>query len=388
MNESARKDDARPARAPRIALLVLVVVAGIVATLTTTRGSAPDKRSQTGASRERTIGQRGERQDLAAGTGDRTAEVGSPSLVTEHGAVVYFGDVQDDRIVPTRPRDLLESPPSGASASFAVVGASPVVGAPIATAAVGEHLVVASTNQAELVRLDRDLGGLRTLTLKELLGTSSELWFGSVIPVSGERVVVSVGFASTVALIEVDVPKWTVTRHVVFSDRFAAFPRLCRARDRLFLLTTRIVDVVSADLARQASVAVDVATIGIACGQDSAWVVGVSAPRVSEITSEGTTGRTLQWRGQGAGDMYFDHEHGVVYGSDQAEGSVFACTVGGECRTSGRLGKKPTNLVRVGGHLVVTVEQARAVAVLDASTLRLVRSVAFPGVPRTVLGRT
>jgi hypothetical protein len=124
---------------------------------------------------------------------------------------------------------------------------------------------------------------------------------------------------------------------------------------------------------------------GIACGDGKVYAANYETPDGAILDSSARKTGSFSWRGHGSDNLIFDRLHRRLYGTDDRGSAVFECSAsGGKC-ASATLPDKPTSMVITGDRLLVTVEGAMAVAVLDAPSLRLLKSWEVGGITRTLV---
>jgi hypothetical protein len=294
------------------------------------------------------------------------------------------GLLEESRLAEIALPDLLRSE-TGATLTAGRV--SPVIGAPLIVAPVGDDLVVATSNQSELIRLGSDWNTVRTLDVAQAIGrTGSIIRFGSIVE-RGRSILLSLSAGSVIDVIEVDVARWRVVRHRSYSGRFAAYPRLCALdAETLAMVTSTGLDLLDAgSLASRRFVRIGGAPGGLACGGGRAWVSDVFASTGRVYGANGGSSGGFAWSGEGSSWLTWDGGASAIFGVDPTAGRVFTCSARDlRCSTSGVVGRKPTSLVRVGDRLAVTLEDSRGLAVLSLPSLVLEGVATIRDAPRAL----
>lgn len=313
-----------------------------------------------------------------------------PATTGGDRTIVVFGLFNKGRMVAVTMDSLLHSIASpDPRGYFPANAASPVTGAAIVTARVGDAVVVAATNQAQLVRLTRDFHQRDTLTVSDAIGSGDAiLKYGSLVAIGGDDLAVTLAFDDKIAVLRVNVRTWRIVASKVYDDRFAGGPQACLRSDGLLaVVSTGHVDYLDPlTLERRRTATLDGTPSGAACLGRT--VVVTNFDRGSGYLLDGTarvTG-TFRYHGNGTSQVIAAPSLGAVFLTEPVDGTVTRCAIpSGRCVTSGRIGEKPTDLVLVGTRLVVTLESDRRLAVLDARTLDLIGTAEVPDMPRTLL---
>lgn len=308
---------------------------------------------------------------------------------------VAIGWLEQSRLIAVDLDDLQSKARLKRVGKFRAERVSPIVGAPVATVRVNRSLVIASTDQAELVRLAPDWRHLQTLAIADRLDVPPgvPIRYGTLV-LRGRTILAPVAYGSKFALIEVDLSSWSVSRHRVFADRFSD-PSACLLDDGSLAVLNRardsskvVIDIVNPkNLARRNTITLPGDPVNIACVKDSVWAADFQRPRGYVVTRTGRHVGTFEWRGDGAGvgDLIFSRAHQRVYGADTSANVVYSCGIHSRrCKTSQPIGSKPTSLLTIGNDLFVAAELSQQIWVLDAGTLRREGSVTLPGSPRTL----
>lgn len=334
---------------------------------------------------------RGSASEPNADDGPQGASATAPSLSAMSGEreLVVAGGLRSRRLyaLPLGPLlERAERDPNAKSIPFASI--SEPVGSARQVVATPDSLIVASSNLRTLVKVPKLLVGKPTeLALADVIGSGNRDLRQGMFLVASDRLLVAVGFGTRMAIVDVDPVSFTAKNHVIFDDRFG-HPTICipSSGRHVFMLTSGWLDVLDpTNLARLGSVRPNGSPGGLECVGTNAWVsdtnTGSGGIWASDLSSVGS----FRWPGQGTLYLHFAPQRDTVYGTDPVEGTVFACsTSGGECRTSIRVGNKPTDLLAVGGRVLVTLESDGRLGVVDASDLRVAGSVSFPDMPRTL----
>jgi hypothetical protein len=314
-------------------------------------------------------------QASASGTGDRT--------------VVVFGLFTNDRMVAVSMDNLavaLAHPDAGAFPANAV---SPTTGSAVATARIGDAVVVAASDQAQLVRLTRDFKQRDTLSVSDRLGSGDlPLFYGSVVPIGGGDADVTVAFHDKIGVLRVNVPSWRVVASKVYDDRFAGAPQGCLGPSRqLVVVSTGYVDYLDPlTLDRVRSTPIDGTPIGAACLGERVVVTNFDRGSGFVLDARARVVSTYTYQGRGTSNILAAPSLGAVFLTEPDDGTVIRCTIpGGRCVTGPVVGQKPTAMTLVGDRLVVAVEGDKALAVVNARTLDLIGVARVPDTPRTLL---
>lgn len=308
----------------------------------------------------------------------------------EAADLIAVGELHAKRLYAMPFSALLQSARAHGTNVTSGAAVSPIVGSPVAIARVGPYLVIANTNVRTLVRLDSHWNAPAELSVAEALHAGDlDLYYGAVVPLDQSHAIVSVAFGAKVGLVLVDVARFTVVKTKVFEDRSASFPPLCRTDSgKLFLVSGQgTVDVLDGStLERVASAGrSNWYPVAAACVGSRAWVADDASPTGRIYDDSARQVGAFDWTGESSGYLAYSPEKGRVFGSDSGSGSVFSCPLsGGRCATSARLGKKPTDLLVYGDYLLVTLEDAQAVAVVRTADLGVEGVTGFPGLPRTL----
>lgn len=299
---------------------------------------------------------------------------------------LVIGWLEASRLVAVDLNDLLRSATKGSPPAPRRT-LSPVVGAPFAFAVIDSDFLLAATNHKQLVHLHADWKTVKTISLPSAIGQGEGfVAIGSVIP-DGGRAWLAVESGDGISIAEVDLQRSKVGHYRLFQGRFAGFPRACLTSDRkIALVWSRGLDLINPEtLQREAYVQLEGLPSGVACVGNQVWVSLTEAGRGWVISSSGARLGSFSWDGQGSQYLFFESGNDIILGTDQEAGVVFSCAVSSRsCLTSSKVGTKPTDLLRVGNHVLVTLEDSQGIAVLDRDTLRLVGVAKFPGRPRAL----
>jgi hypothetical protein len=266
-------------------------------------------------------------------------------------------------------------------------GKSDPVGAAISVLPVGKDLLVLATDHKQLVRLHADWRTRQVLDLAPALGAVGRgaLNFGPILRASEREVVIPVAFDTSIGLVAVDIVDWRVTRAREFSDRFAAFPGACLARDGVIVSSTGKVDRFSlATFQRETSIEFESFPGPLACMDDEVWVADLNSGtgRVFDPRTLAETGR-FNWRGKGA--RFLVPSGGRLLGTDPDAGIVFSCDQRRRtCTESATLAKRTSDVLEEGDVLYVTVDGPAGIAILDRKTLKTHGILPLPEFPRTL----
>lgn len=387
---------------PGIRLLLCGVITGLVVTACTANSSgsiSPNQSSSHTPSKEASSlegdrprlapqkGSRTEKPGIMEGEVGRTSELDTDSAKSLRNAVLV-GALSFNRIFAVSPEWLIKQSTIKHQGKFKTIRVSEVVGAPSFIASIADTVFIATTNQAQLIRLKK-WSKPDTLSISAAFGGGERrLSYGSLVPY-GTRLLVTVASGSEIAVVDVDTNKWSIRKAKVFSDRFSAVPSAClTADDRLAVVWSHGVDFLDPrSLDRISSANIPGQPAGIACTGAGVWVSDIFAPHGFVVDSKGAVLSEFRWRGKGSYNLFFDPGTQTVYGSDSVAGTVFGCGVNSRfCTTSSVIGQKPTSLITVNGRILVSLEgdgvSDGRIGVVDLPSLRTIGSVTFPGPPR------
>lgn len=321
-------------------------------------------------------------------------EQSPPAAMLERGSIV-IGWLEESRLVAL-PADRLIKAARRNARGFKASLVSPVVGAPLEVVARRGELMLGASNHTELVRLRADWRHPETLGIRRVLRSGeADIEYGSLVP-GPRQLLVSVGYAESVAILDVDLDRWVVRRSRTYSDRSQNFPPACLTSDGTLALLSSArnvptepatLDLIDPDtLERRKSITLSGGSPGsLTCAGDELWISDFERPRGQVFRSSGEKVGSFAWRGRGSFDIFFFPEERRIYGSDPFANVVYSCRVDTRaCQTSPSVGEKPTDLLVVEGHLFVALESSQEIAMLDADTLDVEGRVAFPGSPRTL----
>jgi hypothetical protein len=377
--------------------VIVACAAGLVVARRLGSESSPDLDVTGRRTAPATTGQSGSGPLQQPGPGDLPAASHSPSGFTQASAqttggdntVIVFGLFTNDRMVAVSMDNLLLAVAHPNESAFPANAVSATTGSAIATGRVGDAVVVAATDQAQLVRLTRDLKQRDTLTVSDAIGSGDlTLSYGSVVPVGGGDVDVTVAFDSKVAVLRVNVPSWKIVTSKVYDDRFAGTPQACLlgATLQLVLVSTGHVDYLDPiSLERLWTVAPGGTPSGAACiGQN---VVVTNFDQGTASVLDGTrVVKTFAYEGQGTDKVIAAPDLGAVFLTEPENGTVIRCAIpSGRCTTGPRVGSKPTDMTLVGDRLIVAVEGDKSLALVNARSLALIGVARVPDTPRTLL---
>lgn len=292
--------------------------------------------------------------------------------------LVLVGTVDSNRMIGLSGADLR------AGRKPEVRWVSPIFGAVIESATDGEHVWAVSSNTPDLVRLSLRSTKLQAKNIPSQMNIVSQPTFGALF-LDGGLLYLSFDAGSQVTVAAVDPATLQVVRHRTFLDRFTAFPHMCRVdAGHLAVASSSHVDILDVKtLARTATVDLKTPN-GVACGGGKVYVANYETPDGVILDAAGKQAGSFAWKGKGSSVLYFDRAHRVLYGSDDVGSAVFRCPAAGGTCTSSTVPNKPTSLLVSGDRLLVTVEGAQAVAVLDATSLRVLKPWGIGGIPRTL----
>lgn len=236
-----------------------------------------------------------------------------------------------------------------------------------------------------LVRLRDGWQRAETLSIQQALDSGDSLLGIGTLVLRGSKVLVPVETAEGIWVVAVDLASWTVTAKVLLDGRYIGGPSACLASDgTLAVVWSRGVDLLDAETLRlKASLPLDDLVSGVACAEDRIWIPSAVAGRGTIVDTSGSVVGSFEWDGTGSTYVIYDRDLGAVLGTDQDAGAVFRCeTRTGRCRTTSRVGAKPTDLLVVGSRVVVTLEVSTSIGVVEAESLAVVGTVPMPGRPR------
>lgn len=262
---------------------------------------------------------------------------------------------------------------------------SPVFGAVIEAVTDGTHVWALSTNTPDLVRLSLRSTAVEAKNVPMQVGVVSRPQFGALLLDDG-LLYLSFDAGSQVTVAAFDPTTLKVVRHKTFADRFTAFPHMCRLdAGHLAVASSSHVDVLDVKtLARTATADLETPN-GIACGGGRVYAANYETPTGAILDVAARRVGSFRWKGHGSDALYFDRARKVLYGSDDIGSAVFRCPAAGGSCTSVTVPNKPTSLLVSGDRLLVTVEGAKAVAVLDSTSLKVITSWGVSGIPRTLV---
>lgn len=311
-----------------------------------------------------------------------TAAAGDPNLIV-------FGLFSKGRMVAVTMGTLLRTVANPNPNGFPANAASGVTGSAAATARVGDAVVVAATDQAQLVRLTHDFKQRDVLTVSDAIGSGkATILYGSLVPLGGDDLAVTLAFGSKVAALRVNVRSWQIVVSKVYDDRFAGAPQGCLGpAGQLVMVTTGHVDYLdAATMERRRSATLDGTPIGAACVGQSVVVTNFDQGSGFILDADARVVRRFTYEGQGTSNVIPAPRLGAVFLTEPDTGRVIRCAIpAGRCVSGDRVGRKPTDLALIGDRLVVAVENDHALAVVDARTLRLIGTASIPDTPRTIL---
>jgi hypothetical protein len=304
---------------------------------------------------------------------DGTPVTGSPK------DLILVGTVDSNRMIGLSGADLR------AGRKPAVRWASSVFGAVIEAVTDGMHVWALSTNTPDLVRMSLQSNTLASRSVTSEVGVVARPNFGSLL-FNGGLLYVSFDAGSQVTVAAIDPSTLRVVRHRTFTDRYAAYPHMCQVdQGHLAVQWSWGVDILDArTLARTASSALATPN-GLACGDGKVYAANYETPDGAILDPSARKIGSFSWKGHGSDKLIFDRIHHRVYGTDDRGSAVFECQAPGGTCASATLPDKPTSMVITGDRLLVTVEGAMAVAVLEAPSLRLLNSWDVGGITRTLV---
>jgi hypothetical protein len=385
----------RPRYLGAAAAAALLLVAGVVVTASRRDGQpnpsgsgvirTPDVNGQSGTTNLQESGPDAlpQASEQASGfvTPSTAAAAGDPNLIV-------FGLFSKGRMVAVTMGSLLHTIAHPNPQGFPASAASAVTGSAIATARVGDAVVVAATDQAQLVRLTHDFRQRDVLTVSDAIGSGdATILYGSLVPLGGDDLAVTLAFGSKVAALRVNVKSWQIVASKVYDDRFAGAPQGCLGPSGLAMVTTGHVDFLDpTTLERRRTATLDGAPVGAACLGKYVVVTSFDNGDIWLLDGDARVVAGFGYKGKGTTNIIAAPKLGAVFLTEPDSGKVFRCSPrSGQCVSSGRIGQKPTDLALVGNYLVVAVENDHALAVVDARTLRLIGTASIPDTPRTIL---
>lgn len=313
-----------------------------------------------------------------------------PARVPGAAPLIAIGELHGKRLHALEASALLDAARRGQRLDAAQWIGSPVVGSASLTAVMANgDVLVASTNVATLVKLDKQWGRPQELSVADALGAHGvDLYYGAVVPIDADRAAVSVAFGQKVGVVVVDAHAFRVEKSVVFDDRSTSFPAMCRTSgNQLVLATAGFVDALDPTTLRRVWTTAQPGVDGIAaaCVGERAWISDVASGSGRIYGPAGAMVGSFTWPGQFS--SYLVHDAGLqrVLGTDGEAGIVFSCPLaGGPCGASPKLGGKPTDLLVHDGFIFTTLENSAGIAVLRTSDLGLEGIAGLVGRPRTL----
>lgn len=316
--------------------------------------------------------------------------LGAQAGDTELSGNLAIANLEESRLLAVRPGFLVESASKEpVDHQFEILRVSPVVGAAAIVHQVGSDLIIAATNQSELVRMKPDWKHLDTLPLATIVGVKGVSDYGAILEYK-DSLFVTMYFDGKTALFEVDPIRWVVKKHRIYTDRFT-LPSACITQDGQIAFVSRsipgppgdpaldFIDPTSLD--RQKSVVI--ASVGdVECIGETVWISNYDTPRGEVFGINGKRIGKFEWTGKGSQQLLYSALHGRLFGSDQSGGVVFSCDVKSRaCRTGPTIKAKgkPTDFTLIGNKMFLDLELAQSIAVLDAVSLRSFGTVGFPG---------
>ena len=301
---------------------------------------------------------------------------------TAGGPFLAIGSLSDGRVLVGDLADVTNA--KGAEHTYRARVVSPVVGAPWTMVALpGRQLAVSATNQAELVLLTDGLTKLRTLDVRRALRIPEDtlISYGALAARDG-TVYGAAAWRNSVAAFAVDVASWTVRASEPVEDK-AQFPHTClTSTGVLAVLTTERLTLLSTPrLATVTSVRLDGSPIGLECAGSEVVVSDDLEPRVRRFDRQGRVTATLTYDGTGAAQTAYGD--GVLYLSDEVRKTVVRCVLAtSACRVSQPFDGRPYSLLRAGDALLMGMQTAKQLVVMDPATLAVRAMIPFPGMPR------
>lgn len=307
---------------------------------------------------------------------------GSQSLRGSSSGLFLFAALQHDRLLGVDAAQLIDP----ASRKVTQRWASPAFGATLAAVTTPSTVYAVSSNTPDLVRIEFATNKLASVAVPPpgSVGTST---FGSVF-LLGSRVYVSYALGNTDHAASFDAATLKAVASTSFPDPLADYTQMC-AIDGTHLAmvessSVRILD--ASTLHSEATVSVKPSPIGIACAGGRAFVSNFDSPTGVVINNTAKVIGHFSWQGHGSDTLVTDTKDGVLLGTDEFAKVLFACSLSTlNCRQSTPLGSKPTSLGVVNRNIVVDLENAQQLVVVDRQSLTVVRRLQLSDLPRVAI---
>jgi len=264
--------------------------------------------------------------------------------------------------------------------------ASPAFGGALAAVTTAKTVYAVSSNTPDLVRVDFATNKLASVTVPPA-GSVGTTTFGSVF-LLGSRVYVSYALGNNDQAASFDAATLKAIASTSFPDPLAEYTQMC-AIDSAHLAmvgsnSVRILD--AATLHNEATVSVKPSPIGIACAGGRAYVSNFDSPTGVVINNAARVTGHFSWQGHGSDTLVADAKDGVLFGTDEFAKVVIVCSLTAlTCRQSAPLGSKPTSVGVVNDDIVVDLENAEQLVVVDRKTLNVVRRLQLNDLPRVAI---
>lgn len=376
----------RPLLAPAVARVLLVSVLIVLTSCSVGRSADPTRPKDSVESQADSLRAKEDRggrlQDKEVGS------FGRPRKLPNLRDAVLVGYLDESRLVAISRENLVSAATNPDSSKLVASRVSPVVGAPLLVQLVGRSdVLVATTNQAQLIRLRGDWSNVDALDVVGAIGReNSTIRYGGLLT-SEDSAFVTAAVGQELVILRVDLAKWRVTKHRFLKERFASFPQSCLLdTDTIVMASNQRVDFIDpSTLATKRSVRITGDPIGVACAEGRIWVSDLNQSHLSVLSASGKLVSRPRWQGDGSSHLFYSSRHKSTYGTDPVANVVFRCGLEDQsCSTLKVDGDKPTDLLVIGDVLVVTLENSQAIQMMDVQPLRSLGVASFPGVPRTL----
>jgi hypothetical protein len=307
---------------------------------------------------------------------------GSQALSGSSSGLFLFAALQHDRLLGVDTAQLIDPTSSKVTQRWA----SPAFGAALAAVTTPAAVYAVSSNTPDLARIDFATNKLASVTVPPA-GSVGTATFGSVF-LLGSRVYVSYALGNNDEAASFDATTLRAITATSFPDPLADYTQMC-AIDSTHLAmvesnSIRILD--SSTLHSEATVAVKPSPSGIACADRRAYVSNFDSPTGVVIDKAAHVTGHFSWQGHGSDTLVADAKHGVLYGTDEFAKVLVVCSLTAlTCRQSAPLGSKPTSVAVVNDDIVVDLENAEQLVVVDRKTLNVVRRLQLNDLPRVAI---
>lgn len=307
---------------------------------------------------------------------------GSQALRGSSSGLFLFAALQHDRLLGVDAAQLVNP----ASRKVTQRWASPAFGASLAATTTPTAVYAVSSNTPDLVRVDFATNKLASVAVPPA-GSVGTTTFGSVF-LLGSRVYVSYALGNTDQAASFDATTLKALASTSFADPLADYTQMCAIDGtHLAMVESNSVRVLDAStLHSEATVSVKPSPIGIACANGRAYVSNFDSPTGVVINNAARVTGHFAWQGHGSDTLVADPKHGVLYGTDEFAKVLIVCSLTAlTCRESSPLGSKPTSVGVVNDELVVDLENAEQLVVVNPKTLTVVRRLQLNDLPRVAI---